>query len=327
MAAPASAGGGVIVQDGDLDVAVQHTAATYAAGQVELVVDFTLDGAADADSGALLLIATPTEPAIAQASEADIAALEATDTVSEPAIVTSDQWWPDAEFFSGTQVEAVEAPDSVGFDDGGVHALGPAGADGVIGWLSSVAFPADSDSQVPIRTYGDAGWYFTALTFAPPTEDGLTLLPALKITFPADALVVPLMMGSSSSGSYTVRTSVVGEQRLDRTDQLRGLSNIEFAGEVTSGDQPGLATWLEPYGGTGWVTTVSQVFTNPGRITQDLTFAPSDYGAVTPDPVTEIRRRIIFGIPAGLVLLGGALIAVALGGIGLSLFLQRRDAD
>lgn len=40
-----------------------------------------------------------------------------------------------------------------------------------------------------------------------------------------------------------------------------------------------------------------------------------------------MRRRIIFGLPAGLVLTGVALILVALGGIGISVFLQRRDAS
>lgn len=149
MAAPAMAGGGVVVQDGDLDVAVQHTVAAHSSGRVELLVDFTLDGAAQEDSGALLLIATPSEPTIEQASDSDLAAMAAADEVSAPAVVQVDQWWPDMEYFAGEETEVVEAPDSVGFDDGGVHSLGPAGADGVIDWLNRVGFPPDSDSRSP----------------------------------------------------------------------------------------------------------------------------------------------------------------------------------
>lgn len=136
-----------------------------------------------------------------------------------------------------------------------------------------------------------------------------------------------MLLAASSDDDYTIRTTVVAAERMDRTDLLRGMSTVEFAGPVDSLVQPDAEAWLSPYGGTAWLTTVSQTFTDPSRINQDIRFAPSTFGPVSAGSVVQMQRRIIWGLPAGLVLVGGGMILVALGGIALSVWLQRRHAD
>lgn len=320
-AAPAAAGGGVLAQAGTLDVVSQNIVASWVDGQQTMLIDLAVKGDGTAP-GALLLLVTTTQPTITQA---DPAVLDAFEAAVAPTVVEEEQWWLDLDSFTSVGDTAQDAPTrTLQLLDGGTSDLGAAGTDAILGWLAEAGYtPGEAETAV-IRTYGDGRWWFTALAITPPTSTSAMAIPPLQVSFASDELVLPMLFSATGSASLDLRTTVVGTDRLDRTDSMRGLSEVEFAGTVSVAEHPELADWLTPYGGTAWLTTVSQTFPTPSRITQDIRFTPSSYGPVDPGTETKVVRRIIWGLPAGIVLVAGGMLAIALVGITISQVMQRR---
>ena len=86
---------------------------------------------------------------------------------------------------------------------------------------------------------------------------------------------------------------------------------------------PELAAFLAPYGGTAYLTTTDQTFSDPTRITSDFTFQPSG-GADVSQSVTVTVDRIILGLNAGPVLVAIGFLVVAVVGIVISRLMRRR---
>lgn len=327
IGAPASASGGILTRSGVLDLTAQRVTATWANGQQTMLLDLEVTGDGTAVDP-VLVIATPAQPTI---TTADPNVVTAFATATSPLVVQEEQWWPDLDSFSSGEVEGATADVVTTLAPGGQSDLGNPGADPIFAWFAAAGYPLSQGETRTISTYGAGGWWFTVLAITAPTipadrvaTNTPVALPTLQLSFPSPELVVPLLFASTSDSTVELRTTVLGTERMDRTDPMRGLANVDFAGTIATADEPALTDWLAPYGGTAWATTVSQTFPSPTQITTDLRFTPSTYGPVDRGTQTEVIRRVIWGMPAGLVLVAGGMILLALVGITISQLMQRR---
>ncbi|WP_108718811.1 DUF2330 domain-containing protein [Miniimonas sp. S16] len=343
LAGPAAAAGGVTTTAGELGVIRQEAAMALVDGNEHLVIDLNVTGELDAGTGGMLLVATPSQPTVTPL--ADDSLLDAFRSATAPVEIVEERWWPDLESFSGAadEVDPGDQPvlPLVADETGGVYGLGPAGGNDVAEWFTARGYAVSQGMLNAINAYAAGGWYFTAIGFtASPTgavdladgaeADDRTVearLPAVELVFPTGELVYPMLLSADSSDALELRTYVLGAERLDRTDPMRGLSKVSFAGAVSTSVEPGLAPWLDPLGGSGYITAVDQTFTSPSRISSDIRFATSGYGDVTPEPVTVAERKILLGMPAGPVLVFGGMVVLAIVGIVVSRVLQARDDE
>lgn len=324
-AAPASAVA-PISSDGTLSVNRERVLMSWVDGQERLLLDLDLTGSVAEDSLTKLFLATPGPAEIVTGDRSALAALDGAAQAAAPEVIKVDRWWPDLESFGGGEDE--ESSDATGVvsvsgaDDIINHGDPPAAA--MVAELRRLGLEVPDNTSEVIGRYAAAGWYFTAITVEVPADTSPWAVTPIELTFPVESPIVPLLLNASSSGSLELTTYVLGTERMDRTDPMRGPSTTQFSGTVTAAEHPELADWLEPFGGRAVLTAMQQTFQSPGRIRDDIHFAPSDFGPIDAGTETVTVDRIIFGLPAGIVLVGAGMIAVAILGVTISQVMQRR---
>lgn len=323
--APAAASGGILVNDGALDVTAVRTVVSWADGQQRMLLDMDVVGEVQPGAEAVLLVATPATPEI---TVTDPAQMEAFIAAAAPDVVEEEHWWPDLESFSGGAPETSWERSEVDLSptEAGAGPHGVVSVEQLTTWYESNGFPVDEATAESIAHYAAGGWAFAEVRFDPGEGlvDGTT--PVLDLTFPASEPVVPMVLSSSGLVSLRSSTYVLAAERLDRR-VMPTSAEVRFSGPVAAATSPELASWVEPFGGTAVLTAVAQEIPDPSTLSEEIYFEPSIYGPVSAG--TEVRRveRIIFGIPAGLVLVAGGMLTIAVGGVVASRLMQRRYRD
>lgn len=291
-------------------------------GTQRMLIEARAIGQLEAGAQTVFLIATPTTPTVTEGSS-DV--LQGVAEASAPEVVIEEAWWPDLSSFGGrSEAEAEARTPTYAIAPDGIGAYPPEPAPGWISWFAERNFQLTDQDVAIIERYAGAGWALSTVSVEIPAGSVNGGPPPIEVTFESTEPVVPMVLSSANVGSLAFTSYVIAEQRMDRTDSLRGNAQTQFSGEITTADHPELADWLAPFGGSAVLTKSVQTFPNPSRLTEDVRFAPSELGAV--DPGTEVRvvDRVIFGLPAGLMLVAFGMIAVAVLGIVASRLLQRR---
>lgn len=327
LAGPASAAGPVLVTSGNLDISAERAVISWIDGQQHMLLQYDLQGRTETTDPVIVLIATPTAPEL---SIADPATLNAFVNASTPEIIEEEHWWPDLQSFGGGQdVPPWQRPE-VSLAPAGnqvsAHAPGTP-ADQIAGYYASLGYELDEATVQALQTYASAGWTISEIT-VDPAEESLDArsTPVIDLRFATDTAVAPLLLTAGGSLPMTVSTYMLGPERLDRTS-MPSSAVVRFSGPVSAADDPLLTDWVAPFGGTAVMTVVDQSISQPSQITDDITFGTSIFGPV--EAGTEVVRveRIIFGVPAGLVLVAGGMLLVAVIGVTISRLMQRGYRD
>lgn len=273
---------------------------------------------------AALLIPTPTPAAVVLGEQAVMDELY---DLSLPKITTEYNWWPDltltGDASAGAPDGGVSVYEEVRLGPLDVITLGASDAAGLATWLGERGYQLSPTLSASLQPYIAEGWSFVAVKLAPEAGNLDGAIPPLQISFPSSSLVYPMRLSAGADQAQKVRTYVLDNQRVDRTDALRGNATTVFAGGVNAETSPELAAFLAPYGGTAYLTTTDQTFSDPTRITSDFTFQPSG-GADVSQSVTVTVDRIILGLNAGPVLVAIGFLVVAVVGIVISRLMRRR---
>lgn len=294
-------------------------------GTSRMLIDVRAVGQVEAGARTMLLIATPTMATIAEgSSEVVDAVIEA----SAPEIVTEERWWPDLESFGGRSDEEVAAAVATyPIAAEGMTSYEPEPADGWITWLGENGFQLSEQDIAIVQRYAGAGWALATVAVDIPAGTVNGGPGPIEVSFSSDAPVIPMVISSANSQALAFTSYVLASTRMDRSDSLRGNSTAVFSGPVTAADYPELAEWLTPFGGSAVLTKAVQTFPSPVRITEDVTFAPSDRGPTDAGTETKTVDRIIFALPAGVMLVAIGMVLLAVLGIVASRVLQRRYRD
>ena len=182
-------------------------------------------------------------------------------------------------------------------------------------WLEKHDYQLRPGLEAQLDPYIAEGWSFVAVRL---TQQGKSLngvLPPVVMTFASNSLVYPMRMSRAAAAAGSVRTYVLGEHRVQRSDPTAttGSAEVVFAGTVERGavQSAALATTLAsaPY-----LTVVDQYFAQPStQIVSDLTFAQ----AATDLPVNQTYTVDTYGIPIDVAILGLLML------IGLVLLVWR----
>ncbi len=327
LAGPASAAGPVLVTSGNLDISAERAVISWVDGQQHMLLQYDLQGRTGTTEPAVVLIATPTPPEI---SLADPATLTAFVDVSTPEIIEEEHWWPDLQSFGGgSETRAWQRPEETLAPTGNeVASHNPAAsADDIVAFYGGQGYEFDDLTVEALQTYTSAGWTISEITVDPGEESlDARSTPAVDLRFASETAVVPVLLTAGGSLPMNVSTYVLGTERLDRTS-MPSSAVVRYSGPVSAADDALLTDWLAPFGGTAVMTVVDQSISQPSQITDDITFGPSIFGPV--EAGTEVLRveRIILGVPAGLVLVAGGMLAVAVVGVTISRLMQRGYRD
>lgn len=327
LAGPASAAGPVLVTSGNLDISAERAVISWIDGQQHMLLQYDLQGRTESTDPAVVLVATPTTPEL---SIADPATLNAFVDASTPEIIEEEHWWPDLQSFRGGQAAPAWQRPEVSLTPAGrevaPHAAG-ATADQITSFYTGLGYELDDPTVQALQTYTSAGWTISEITVDPGAESlDARSTPVVDLRFASPVAVAPVLLTVGGSLPMTVSTYVLGTERLDRTS-MPSSAVVRFSGPVAAADDPLLTDWLAPFGGTAVMTVVDQSISQPSQITDDIYFGPSIFGPV--EAGTEVVRveRIIFGVPAGLVLVAGGMLLVAVIGVTISRLMQRGYRD
>lgn len=319
----ACACGGAISDPGDQVQVLDETAIVEWDGSTETVT-ISLDAETDAADFALLV---PT-PAPAEAALGDAALFDDLFELSAPRPeVRHRRWFPEGGY--GTSSGSDGAPRATpGVEVLGEVRLGPlevttlAATESaeLTGWLEAHGYAMKESFEAALAPYVEEGWYYVAVKIAADAQDGLSgTLQPIRLTFASDELVYPMRLSAAAQTEQDVRTYVVTEHRVERTDAMAAGADVAFAGTLNTGDLDAVLTGgpssaLQELLAPGrYLTTIDQRFTDPAsQITADFTFAqaPDDAEVVQTYGVTEDVK--VFGVYAGPVLVAlGAVVLVA----------------
>lgn len=311
----ACACGGAISNPGDVVEILDETAIVEWDGAIETIT-LALDAATGATDFALLI---PT-PAPAQAALGDSTLFDDLAAISAPREVTDWQWWP---VFGGSAPgpRGVEVLDVVRLGPLEVTTLAASEATALSEWLDGHGYVMKDTLATALRPYIDEGWYFVAAKIATDAQGDPDLSGALqpiKLTFDSDEVIYPMRLSAAATTTQHVRTYVVADHRMERTDVMAEGSRVRFAGTLeTDGVDDALdadpsSALLDLLDGR-YLTTIDQHFWEPGEeIVADFTFAQAADDAEFID-TDEVSRPVpVLGELAGPVILLGVIIACVL---------------
>ncbi|WP_158277190.1 DUF2330 domain-containing protein [Serinibacter arcticus] len=324
MAAPASAAGPVLVSSGDLDISAQRAVVSWVDGQQRMLIELDLEGNADPGASAVLLLATPTPP---QVTVADPAVMQSFVDAGSPELIEEEHWWPDLQSFGGGGDRPAWLRPEVALAEISLSTHAPASGAQIAGFYAGQGFPVGEETTLALQTYTAGGWAITEVRIDPGEEStDVRSTPVLDLSFASPDAVVPMLLYAGGALPLDLSTYVLGTERLDRTS-MPSSASVRYSGPITSGTDPLLTDWLAPYGGTAVMTVVDQPTIQTSQMTEDIRFGPSIYGPISAG--TEVVRveRIIFGIPAGLVLVAGGMVLVAVLGVIASRLMNRGYED
>ncbi|PSK99073.1 hypothetical protein CLV63_104297 [Murinocardiopsis flavida] len=329
LAAPAHACGcGAMI--GETEVAGESAVVRFDGDRETILM--RLDVVSEEPGAALVL---PT-PAPAEAELGDAAAFTSLAEVSAPVTEYYDDWWGGP---WGFPLGAGSAPDGAGagVDVLGTEKLGPfevatlaADDSGALAdWLAEHGYELPGDLGKALRPYVEEGWYYVAVKLA--SEDGRAALSGeldpVQVSFDSDELVYPMRLTALADTPQDVRLYLLAEHRMERSDgAARAVpSEVAFAGRVAPGDFAADDPAAELVGRDGaFLTTLDHAIDDPERVSADFAFTPS----AEDTPYQEVRHepryvQILF-LPAGVVLLGAALVVLLAGTLVLYRVRERR---
>lgn len=310
IAAPASACacGGVVTGSANDTATVNNEVALlgWDGRRETILMQLSLQAGTD---NAALIVPTPT-PATVGAGRADtFAELE---KLTAPEVVTDRKWFgSDTDGMGAAPGGANTAPtvlDQVRL--GPLEATTLAGGDltGVQKWLGDNGYVMRPEVTATLEPYLSEGWSFVAmrLTSSEPLRGALD---PVKLTFDSDRLVYPMRMSRAATQAQTVHLYVLGAHQVERSDGDEGeqRTTLQFAGRIDPTD-----TDLRELGGNGrdYLTEMSVYIGQPESIDADFVLANRED--------VDYRQRVhrteyveFFGVPAGFIVVGAALIAVA----------------
>ncbi|SDB90206.1 hypothetical protein SAMN05216410_0810 [Sanguibacter gelidistatuariae] len=318
----ACACGGAISDPGSQVQILDETAIVEWDGSTETVT-IALDAETDAADFALL-VPTPTP---AEVALGDAALFDDLAELSAPRPEVRDRrWFP--ERGNGTSSGAAGGPQSsAGVQVLGEVRLGPlevttlaASESGELTeWLDAHGYAMKESFETALAPYVEEGWYYVAVKIAADAQDDLSgKLQPIELTFASAEFVYPMRLSAAAQTQQAVRTFVVADHRMERTDAMAKGAEVVFAGPLAAGGEdldevltggPSSAL-LELVGPGRYLTTIDQRFTDPGtQITADFAFAQAadDAEVVQTYGVTEDVK--IFGVYAGPVLVAAGVVA------------------
>lgn len=177
-------------------------------------------------------------------------------------------------------------------------------------WLDEHDYHIGDGLAAATQPYIDEGWTFVAVRLTQQGRDLQGELPPLVMRFASTDLVYPMRMSSAAKDTQSVRTYVLGQHRVNRTDTTATAGNrasVTFAGIVPISEVESVelraALAAAPY-----LTTFDQLFTDPGaQIVSDFSFAD----AADDEGYQQTYTVETYGIPIDIaILLLVVLIAV-----------------
>jgi hypothetical protein len=242
------------------------------------------------------------------------------DQLTRPKTVYRKTYWPfrDLGIMGNSRDLAGEAAPGSGVNVRQQMVLGPfavtrlGGSSGtaVTDWLRTNGYVVPATLAANLTPYLTEKWEIVAVKLA-PKRDGESLTgatPPLRLTFASQRIVYPMRLSKGATTSQTVTVYVAAEHRVDATKVPDAAVTPEllFAGRVEDDALAKPADYLTAYTAT---------YSEPGRITDDFTFAPAakDDGYQRVTYVTEndgfwSTVGVIFG---GLLLIGGGAALIA----------------
>ncbi|MFC6706362.1 DUF2330 domain-containing protein [Flexivirga alba] len=190
-------------------------------------------------------------------------------------------------------------------------------------WLDSRGFVMSPQFEALVTPYLDKGWAFTAMTLTAEGKSLTGTLPPVSLEFASDTLVYPMRMSSGAKETQHVRTYVLADHRVERTDPTatQGQLHTAYADRVrtslvTSPDLKRLSA------GKAWLTEFTQTFDHPGeQVRSDFTFARAPHDT----PVVHYAYRDEYFIPVDVAVLLVVSAAAIAGAIVLIRRRQRRS--
>ncbi|WP_432876371.1 DUF2330 domain-containing protein [Kribbella sp. CA-245084] len=258
-------------------------------------------------------------PAAAKVELGDDQLFYRLDQLTRPKIVYKKTYWPFRDLgIMGNRDLAGEAAPGSGVNVRQQMVLGPfavarlTGSTGtaVTDWLRTNGYVVPATLAANLTPYLTEKWEIVAVKLA-PKRDGESLsgaTPPLRLTFASERIVYPMRLSKGATTSQTVTVYVAAEHRVDAT-KLPDASvkpELLFAGRVEDDALTTPATFLTAYTAT---------YSEPGRITDDFTFAPAATDAeyqrvevVTTNDGFWSTVGVLFG---GLLLIGVGAAVIA----------------
>ncbi|WP_169925986.1 DUF2330 domain-containing protein [Serinibacter salmoneus] len=280
-------------------------------GQQRSLVQLAVRGDA---STALAIFPTPNP---AEVSVGDAATMDLVAELAAPEVEEVSRWWPDPQYFSEQAEEAATPLEPQEVTTSEVMTTEKGDREALATWISDAGMAISEEAQAVVDRYADAGWSFSVVQL---TVDGGFdgVLPPIELSFASDRMVQPILFDGASSRAVTIRSYVIHEQRIDRDDDLRGGAEVLFAGPISAADTPELQGWLEPYGGSGYLTLSEQAFTAPAtQVTENAYFTGSTLPDISRNEVVIVDRMVL-GMHAGPALVGLGLVVIAVAGVVVS---------
>lgn len=316
--APASACGcGGFATDGSAPVEVVDEQAVIRLADGEQRVQIAMDAVSDAPNAALVV---PT-PSPATAELGSRALFDQLEDLVAPQPETVALWWPETTlgWGDGAPEAGAPAPESsvevyqeVTLGPLEVVSIGSRDLDALTTWLDERGYLLSAALEGEMAEYVEDGWSFVAIRLDPDQGALAGEVPPLELTFASETLVYPMRLSAAAVRPQQVRTYVVSDGRVDRSDQQAADAETLFAGPLGTPGSELLAEWGAPFGERAYVSASEQRFVEPWlEITDDFTWQASDEGDFHRTYRVEVYRMIgPFVAGPALVALGGVLVAV-----------------
>ncbi|OAR26469.1 hypothetical protein A8W25_08625 [Streptomyces sp. ERV7] len=179
-------------------------------------------------------------------------------------------------------------------------------------WLAANGFQLPPALSAELRPYVAQKWEYVAVRLAPAAGDGpLTgTLDPLKLTFASERLVYPMRLSRLAKTAQSLRLYVVSGHRMEPESNIGGSApSVLYAGRVPRDAGP--LTRFAGEGDTPYLTALSQSFWQPSWITGDHELVRAADDSPFQRVIYTDRLMRVWGVPAWLVTVGGALVAVA----------------
>ncbi|MEV5840075.1 DUF2330 domain-containing protein [Nocardia sp. NPDC052112] len=259
---------------------------------------------------AALIVPTPKPATVASGSTATFTELA---NLTAPKVVTRNRW-----FGSGSSAATGEGAMSAA--GGGPTVLdrvqlGPLEAttlsggnlDGIRKWLNDNGYEMRPEVVTTLEPYLRDGWSLVAmrLTSTQPLDGAMD---PVRLSFDSDRFVYPMRMSSAAKQAQYVHLYTLSEHRVRRSDPDAAAQSVhvDFAGRVATSD-PELAPVTT--NGRDFLTELRVSIDNPADIRSDFAFEADTSDAEVYRTIYRTENVELFGVPAGIVILGAVFLA------------------
>ncbi|MEV4241129.1 MULTISPECIES: DUF2330 domain-containing protein [unclassified Nocardia] len=259
---------------------------------------------------AALIVPTPKPATVAGGSAATFTDLA---NLTAPKVVTQRRW-----FGSGSSDAAGEGAmtaagggptvlDRVQLGPLEATTLSGGNLDGIRKWLSDNGYEIRPEVVTTVEPYLREGWSFVAmrLTSAQPLDGAID---PVRLSFDSDRFVYPMRMSSAAKQAQYVHLYALSEHRVRRSDPDAAAQSVhvDFAGRVATSD-PELAAVTT--NGRNYLTELRVSIDTPADIRSDFAFEADASDAEVYQTIHRTEDVELFGVPAGIVILGTASLA------------------